>query len=297
MIWTPQPRRIWTPPKRVQRGFFAFPGGGLGSGRPGGGGGGAFDYAGFLSGKTGDAWLADATHYTDTGRTTVASVNDQVASLTGAGAQFNFAQATSGVRPILRETSSKRYLEFDGARDMTAGANSNWNYLHDGTGNAYIAVAIQVGNSSNPDQIYAIGATYNFGTGNVGFAFAYEDRVAAGVNNAFRVQIARGSLGSPALENVGQNNVFPAQTDTILEIVKTGTSFQQLVNGTSVFTGTLSSPTSVNSRVALHLGSANTSFRLVGRVYAMMVCNAVPDSTQRAAIRADMSARCITPPI
>lgn len=39
MIWTPSHRKIWTPHKRRQRGFFALPGGGLGAVCPGGSGG------------------------------------------------------------------------------------------------------------------------------------------------------------------------------------------------------------------------------------------------------------------
>lgn len=262
-----------------------------------GGGGGAFDYAAFLSGKSGDAWLADGTHYSDTGRTTVANVNDTIASLSGAGAQFNAGQATSGDRPTLREASSKRYIEFDGGDDMSAGAAGNWNYLHNTSGNGYMCIAIQVGASSNPDAIYALACTNGFSTGQVGIATAYEDRVAAGVNNAFRSLVARGATGSPALENVGQDNVFPAQTDVILEVVKTGTSFQQFVNGTSVFSGTLSGPSDGNSTSALFIGSAAGSFKMIGRIYGMMVVNSVPGAGDRAAIQADMSSRCITPPI
>lgn len=37
-IWTPAPRKIWTPSRKLQRGFFALPGG-MGAARPSGGGG------------------------------------------------------------------------------------------------------------------------------------------------------------------------------------------------------------------------------------------------------------------
>lgn len=256
-----------------------------------------FNYSAFLSGKSGDVWLANGTHYTDTGRTTVASVNDTIASLSGEGAQFNAAQAISGSRPTLRESSAKRYIEFDGGDDMSAGSSGNWDYLHNTAGNGYMCIAVQVGSSSNPDAIYAIACTNGFGTGQIGIATAYEDRVAAGVNDAFRSLISRGVTGSPAIENVGQNNVFPAQTDVILEVVKSGSSFEQFVNGVSVFSGTMSGSSDSNSTNALFIGSAAGSFRMIGRIYGMMVVNSVPGTSDRAAIQADMSARCITPPI
>lgn len=42
LIWTPPPRKIWTPSRHQQRGFFALPGG-MGAARPSGGGGGGAD--------------------------------------------------------------------------------------------------------------------------------------------------------------------------------------------------------------------------------------------------------------
>lgn len=42
LIWTPPPRKIWTPSRQQQRGFFALPAG-MGAAKPSGGGGGAND--------------------------------------------------------------------------------------------------------------------------------------------------------------------------------------------------------------------------------------------------------------
>jgi hypothetical protein len=260
---------------------------------------GPFPYAAFLSGKVGDAWLANSVHYSDTGRTTVANVADGVASMTGEGAQFNAQQATSGSRPTLRESGLKRYFEFDGGDVSIAGANTNWNFLHNPAGNGYVCCAMQYGASSDPNAILAAVATYNSSGSQTGVFIGFDDRASASRNNAVRLTVSRG-VGSPlsdAIELTSANGVASPQADLLIEFVKTATAVSLFINGTSVGSGTLVSANSGNSQVGLNIGASNGSFLLTGRIYGLVVCNAVPGTSDRAAIRADMSARCITPPI
>jgi hypothetical protein len=259
---------------------------------------GPFDYAAFLSGKTGDAWLADGTHYTDTGRTTVANVNDTLASITGEGTQFNANQSTAGARPTLRETSSKKYFEYDGGDTSIAGAVSNWNYLHNSAGNAYACFAISIGNSSDPNVIYGLFGTQNITSGGTGLSVSWDDRSSVSRNESIKVIVANNTGGSPVgLDVNAANGTTPPQTDCIIEYIKTGSSIEVFRNGVSILSGTITSPTAVNSTQPLHLGSSGGGFPMVGRIYSMIVCDTQPSSGDRTLIQEDMSARCVTPPL
>ncbi|MBL0918050.1 MAG: hypothetical protein IBJ14_05065 [Hydrogenophaga sp.] len=252
-----------------------------------------------MSGKVGDVWLADGTHYSDTGRTAVANINDTVASMTGFAGQFNANQATSGSRPTLRETGGRRYFEFDGGDVSVAGNNANWNFLHNPAGNGYVCCAMQYGGSSDPNAIMAAVATYNSSGSNTGFFIGFDDRASDSRNNATRMTVSRGT-GAPAADAIAltsANNIAPPQTDLIIEYTKTGIAVAVFVNTVSRGTGNLTSANSGSSQVALNIGYSNGNFPLTGRIYGLIVCNAVPNSTERAAIQADMSSRCVTPPI
>lgn len=260
---------------------------------------GEFNYAAFMSGKVGDVWLANGTHYSDTGRTVVANVDDTVASITGTAGQFNANQASSGARPTLREDSGLRYLEFDGGDLAVAGGNTNWNYLHNPGGNGYICCAMRYGGSSDPNAILAALATYNSSGSATGLFLGFDDRASSSRNNAVRLTVSRGT-GSPtadAIELTSANGVALPQTDLLIEYVKTATAVSIFINASSVGSGTLVSANNGNSQVGLCIGQSNGNFPLTGRVYGIIVCNAVPGSTDRAAIQADMSSRCLSPPV
>lgn len=259
---------------------------------------GSFNYASFLSGKSGDAWLADGTHYTDTGRTTVANVGDTIASLSGAAGAYNASQSTSTARPTLSETSSKRYLSFDGGDGMVAGSAGNWNYLHNGGGNAYMCAAIRFGNVVDPATGYIIASTYEGNTIQVGWTAFYEDRAVVPANNSLRTLISRGVNGSPAIDTKSSDGTLLPQTDVIVEYIKTGASISYYINGASVISATLTSPSASNSLSGLHIGQLSSgALRLLGRIYGLIVCDSVPGSSDRSSIQSDMSARCVTPPI
>jgi hypothetical protein len=257
----------------------------------------AFNYAAFLSGKSGDAWLAGELCYEDASRTTPATAGNTVYWMDGQGSQFNFTQATSANRPTLQVASGKPYLQYDGSNDrMAAGAAGNWNYLHNSAGDAYVALAISFGASSNPNAFFYGLATYGYSQTQIGWAMAYDDRSASSFSDAYRIGVGKGS--APTVFDQASQNAIPPQTDVVLEYIKNGTSVEGRVNGVLLISGTLASPSASNSNGALVLGDSPTTStsRLNGRVYGAICCNGLPDSTQRAAILTDMAARCATPP-
>lgn len=277
-----------------QRGFllnpFRFGGGG--------GGGGAFDYANFLSGKSGDAWLADSTHYSDIGRTIVANTGSKVASLTGSAGAYNAAQSAAAAQPTLAQDAAKKYITFDGSDGMLAGTSADWRYLHDSASSAYLCAAMRFGTTSDPQVGYTMISTYDGATASYGAAFLYDDRAVVPANNTLRALISRGINGSPVIDLISPNGTLPPAVDVVVEIVKQASTIAMHVNGVQIANAPLATASSTNSQTGLWIGILSSgALGLIGRVYGLLVCNAVPSSTQRAEIKADMSARCVSPPI
>lgn len=279
-----------------QRGFFTMPGCMGAVRQPPSSAPPVFDYAAFMSGKVGDAWLATSTHYTDIARTTPANVEDTIASLTGSAGQFNATQSAGGRRFNLREASGKRFLLLDGGDYMQAGANSNWNFLHSSS-DGYVCAAVSFGAIADPDAAYTLIATCKGSTANTGIWTAYEDRSLIPINDAYRTQVMRSTAGSAAAGLISSAGVVGAQVDCVIEIEKSSGSITQFVNTTSIGSSSLSSPASGNSQAELFIGAATDgSVAMVGRIYALLVCNSVPGTSDRNAIRADMAGRCVSPP-
>lgn len=267
----------------------------------------AFDYATFLGASSpsigGDAWLARPTgHFQDSARTTVATVGDPLGSVTGEAGQFNAQQVLSGSRPVLRADAGKYYFDpagSPGGQYLIAGTTSSWNYLHNGTGDGYAIYAVRYGSSSNPNQLFVPAATFDSSSANVGWMFFFDDRASVPYNNALRIFISRGQLGAPAVNDSveGSPVATPPNTDLVLEFIKQGTAFNLYVNRIHALAGTLSSPSAANSTSALHLlNSASLGTDGDFRTYGIMVCNRVPNPTERAAIQSDMAYRCANPP-
>lgn len=287
-------RRTYVKPalRGRQRGFLLNPF------RFGGGAGGVFNYADFLNGKGGDAWLADSTHYIDAGRAGPATVGSKIASLSGSAGFYNAAQSSADMQPTLAEDASKKYIRFDGAGGMMAGTNADWRYLHDSASNAYLCAAMRFGTVVDPNTGYIIVSTYSGVTTAYGAAFFYEDRLDVSANNALRALISRGINASPAIDLQSPSEQLTPAVDVIVEVVKQSSNIAMYVNGVLISSGALVSASSVNSSSGLWIGClSGGALGLVGRVYGLLICNSVPSSGQRAAIQADMSARCVSAPI
>lgn len=276
-------------PRSRQRGFllnpFRFGGGG-------GGGGAPFDYASFLTPLAGTAWLADATHYTDPYRTQVALVGDTIESLSDVLGRFNATKSSSG--SVVAEEYGKRYISFNGSGHMRAGNATNWNYFHDAGSNAYICLAARFGTTPDPNTIYAALGTRAFSS-NRGIDLGFDDTSGASKNNS-AFAIVGGEWGNVSANMSSANGALTANSDHIIEYVKTGTSVSLHVDGVQVASATLAWPHWGDSAVPFCIGASDTQCPMVGRIYGLVACSGALDAPTRAAILADMSARCASPP-
>lgn len=261
---------------------------------------GPFDYSTFLSGVSGSAWLADAIHYQDTSRTTIANVGDGVGSFSSTGSTVHAGQGTASNKPTLQQASGKKYLAFDGLNDyLTAdGGVSGWNFLHNASATAaYIAIAVNIAPAnSNPNKLEMLLANFGVSSAQIGFSLFMDDRATASLNNAYRVFAARGS-GS-AVFDAQFNNTLPPQTDCVLEFIRSGNTWTLHKNGVQIGSGSYSSPTNSNASFAMFLGTLpDLSVFTDMNLYGMLVANKLPSAADRARIQGDMSSRCITPPM
>lgn len=124
-------------------------------------------------------------------------------------------QSSSVPRPLYMEDGfvGKPTLNFDGVSDyMKCGSNSDWTFIHDGSGGqAYIVCRIM---DSSPESIQTLLATYGWQSGTVGFHFSYEDRSIW--ENRARIQIARGVTGQPSIDINGPDNSFPSISNLMM---------------------------------------------------------------------------------
>jgi hypothetical protein len=119
----------------------------------------------FQAGDLGDWWSPGdlSKLWQDSGATTpVTAVDDPVRLMQGQRGSFDFLAGSDAVRPLLKRTASGiYYLQFDGVDDIwTAGAVSDFKWLHDGTGGT-MACAISVAGTSS---LNTLGTCSNTGT-------------------------------------------------------------------------------------------------------------------------------------
>lgn len=252
-----------------------------------------FDYASFLTPLAGTAWLADATHYTDPYRTQVALVGDTIESLSGVLGRFNATKSSSG--PLVAEESGKRYISFNGSGYVKAGTPADWTYFHNAESNAYICLAVRFGTTPDPNTIYAALGTRAFAA-NRGIDLGFDDRSGASKNDC-AFAIVGGEWGNVSANMQSSNGALTANSDHIIEYVKTGTSVSLHVDGVQVASATLAWPHWGNSATSFSIGASGDAYLMVGRIYGLVACNGAPDSTTRSAIRVDMAARCVSSPI
>lgn len=129
LIWTPPPRKIWTPSRKLQRGFIGLPGG-MGAAFPSGGGGPpplSTDIKWYLRGEG-----------TNGQTTTEDSSTFARATTMSGGAQISTAQKTCGVSSILLDGVND-YVSTAVSTDFQVGNGNHWmrfkfrlNSLHNG---------------------------------------------------------------------------------------------------------------------------------------------------------------------
>lgn len=259
----------------------------------------SFNYTAFLSGVTGVAWLADATHYQDTGRTAIAAVGDGVGSLSGTGGAYHAAQGTAGAKPLLQQASGKKYLRFDGVDDyLTAdGGSTTWDFFHVTGGVAYLAMAVKIAPSSaNPDKLHVLLGSNRLTAAETGFGVFFDDRSAFGYNNSYRVLVGNGNSSSAALD-ASIADALPPQSDCVLEIIRNGAAVSYYRNGTQLYSGSYGPTTTSSAPRSLVIGAiANLSGFSELNVYGVLLANTNPSAANRTTIQSDMAARCVNPP-
>jgi hypothetical protein len=263
-------------------------------------------YAEYLVNKpsVGDGWIPEDTHYTDDGFTTVAEVDDPIGGLSGTGGVHDATQTNSSLRPYLRESGGKKYFDLQTINYAWSvpGSGSpigSFKYLHNDTGDAYVIIACSVrDDSSNPNTTSYILSTFGAGSSATGALIRYDDRASLSRDDRVGYVAGRSSSGIYAADQTSANDKLMSQTDAVIELIKDGAQYEMFVNGESVFSGTLSSPSSSAEQYDLHIGTLAglAGYSIQGKLYGLFVAGTLPDSGERDTFQSDMAARCLTPP-
>lgn len=265
---------------------------------------GPFDYPAFLSGYSGEGWLADTPSYKEAARTNLAVVGDNIGSWTGISGTAHANVDSTPDYPSLEETSGgKKYMQFvlSGSSDKLVADTTAayWNFLHDGAATTgYICMAVRCGNTSNPNHIYYLCGTGNANSNSRGVSTLFVDDISE--NNRAYFTSSNGS--TYALNLSSADDAISPNTDAIFEVIKNGTDVKIYINSVEKANGTLGTTSTLNCAHPLSIGQSNVAMSgslspLQGRFYGLLVTNRIPDTSQRTLILNDMASRCENPPI
>jgi hypothetical protein len=204
------------------------------------------------------------------------------------GAGNNFVQTTLANQPrivnagVVDTKNGKPAAFFDGTNDAMAVGSSTatykWLTSPDIASNYMLAIA-QFGTASNPNTIYGLCGN-GPASANVGKFWTYEDRVIAGINDAYRTDTNRGVSGSQAVFNAIQNVITPNQLVSFASIFTNDSTIPAqyrdygIING--VVKGNLNISTggysSANASFDLQLGTGGNNFAyLLGYISELML--------------------------
>lgn len=171
--------------------------------------------------------------------------------------------------------------DFNGTQSLSVtSSQSLYNFIHNGNF-GYIAAVAEFGKVADPNAIYGLIGNYALNGSNIGFSFAYEDRVAIPSNNGLRMNVANG-LGVNVVLALNNNTVIPQQLNIITtqfdcdNATANNRSISYVNNGSALTGNTQTSAPSVsNASFNLQLGGAgNNVVRMVGYASEIIIFNA-----------------------
>jgi hypothetical protein len=202
----------------------------------------------------------------------------------------HFTQGTSGDRPQLGIQGGKYMLDFAADFLTSSSAASTWKFLHDSTGSSVFVVA-KAGIIANPNALLPVIGTNALDPVNAGCSLFYDDRSAASRNNYVAGYITRG--GGNAVANAFQNNVWPAETLTIVGAISdpsngTAASRQRIrINGGTEYANNTetNTPSNSNPSYTLQIGRAgNSAGSFSGSIAEVVIASGQVSSTIREKI-------------
>jgi hypothetical protein len=134
---------------------------------------------------------------------------------------YNVSQATGTKQPQSGTTTlnGKNVITFDGGDRLVAASAADWKFLHDGS-TSLVGMVIKFSSSSNPNQLLTAMSTETAAdTTTVGASFNLEDRVAAGLNNANRCAITKGTGGQYVVLQDNNNAITPDSATVITHLI------------------------------------------------------------------------------
>ncbi len=214
-------------------------------------------------------------------------------------------QSTSGNRPLRKAAAQNGNdcLRFDGTNDcfIVSGTQAAFKFLHDGTQCTVYWVA-KFGNSSDPNEQYAVLSTGGVSGNEIGYIVAFEDRTSASTNNGFISSAIRDSSGNRAWLNRPSNVISP-QTCVVYEerinATNATASLRSLVtiNGVSVTStnSSTSAPSSADAAYDMTIGSFTTgdvqTTPLLGDLCEIIIYNTALSDADRASTRSYLAAK------
>jgi hypothetical protein len=223
--------------------------------------------------------------------TTVSSAVSQWDDKSGNGR--NAAQATAGNRPAyqLAAQNGLNAVRFTAASQhfLTAGTNSTWNFLHDGTNSAVFIVSRCRSTGDNPNAIHTYLSTGGAATSAIGFYMGYDDRVAQSRNDALFIAIAQGA-GNYASSDITNDKITPGTYHLISSYIDADNATLasrtvQRVGGSASFSSNTSNGvrSTSNSASALNIGKdvASPVLDFTGDICEILIFNNQPGTTDR----------------
>lgn len=206
------------------------------------------------------------------------------------------AQSTAGNRPAYQSAAQNglNAVRFTAASQhfLTAGTNSTWNFLHNGTASSMFIVSKVQSTGSNPDALHSLFDTANLASANTGLSVFYDDRASVLRNNMLVVNIVRGVTGASAALALNADIITPGLY-TIYSLyldsdnATAGNRILNRLNGGAEFGGNIetAAPSTSNSISALNIGrSGSAAFYLTGDMCEILILNTQPDTPNRQRI-------------
>lgn len=193
-------------------------------------------------------------------------------------------------------------------RLTVASSTAAFNYLHNGT-ESYIAAVSVYGTVANPQAVYGLFGNSLNATANVGIAVQYQDTGGGSPNDAIRVDVTTGVVGSPAINGLNAANtevlsayfnLLTAQTVLVQELVidadnaTASQRFKTRVNGGTEVNANnkTATPSAANATFDLQIGTVgNNASPLQGDICELMFFNQLPTAAARDLIRRYLGAK------
>jgi len=235
-------------------------------------------------------WLdaADASTVT-TVSSAVSQWNDK------SGNSRNATQGTAGNRPVYQSAAQNglNTVRFTAASQhfLTAGTNSTWNFLHDGTSSSVFIVSRCRSTGDNPNAAHTYLSTGGAASADIGYFIGYDDQSAFSRNNALSARISTGSAGNYAAFDNTSDKITPGTYHIISSYIDTdnGTATSrtiQIVDGGASFSSNSATNPAASlsdSSYALIIGRdpVSSSLDFTGDMCEVLIFNTQPDVSTR----------------